>query len=106
LKRAWGEPAFSAEERTIVDCIHRECGWVFASSKTALSADQWSPRERAVLDLLLTGATEKSAAASLGVSPHTVHDYVKAIYRKLGIGSRSELMTLALGRPSRMTREE
>jgi DNA-binding NarL/FixJ family response regulator len=45
-----------------------------------------------VLSLLQTGQSEKQIAADLEVSPHTVHDYVKALYRIHGVSSRSELM--------------
>ncbi|WP_206294898.1 helix-turn-helix transcriptional regulator [Humisphaera borealis] len=51
-----------------------------------------SPRMQQTLDRLLKGDSEKQVAAHLGVSPHTVHVYVKAIYRKLGVASRGELL--------------
>ncbi len=50
-----------------------------------------TPRERQVLELLLGGDSEKLIARRLGLSPHTVHDYVKAVYRAFGVHSRSEL---------------
>jgi DNA-binding NarL/FixJ family response regulator len=51
-----------------------------------------SPREQQTLTLLLTGLDERDIACVLGVSFHTVHQYVKALYRVLGIQSRPELM--------------
>jgi len=97
LKRAWGEPPFSAEERELVDIVQLEWSWLFAppASRDDLGAE-WSRREQETLDLLLTGASEKVIAAKLGLSPHTVHDYVKVIYRKAGVASRAELMARAL----------
>ena len=52
------------------------------------------PRERQALRLLLRGLSEKQIAASLNVSAHTVHSYVKSLYRRHHVGSRGELMSL------------
>ncbi|HUB26738.1 MAG TPA: LuxR C-terminal-related transcriptional regulator [Tepidisphaeraceae bacterium] len=52
------------------------------------------PRLRQTLDLLLTGDSEKQIARRLSLSPHTIHDYVKAIYRRFGVGTRAELLAL------------
>jgi DNA-binding CsgD family transcriptional regulator len=103
FKRSWGEPPYVDEDRALVDLAHHECGWVFdgAPAASMALAGDFTPRERETLELLFTGASEKSVAASLGLSPHTVHDYVKAIYRKIGVASRAELMALGLGRPER-----
>jgi DNA-binding CsgD family transcriptional regulator len=57
-----------------------------------------SPRAAATLDALLEGASEKEAADRLGISPYTVHDYVKMIYRVAGVQSRGELLALCLRR--------
>jgi DNA-binding NarL/FixJ family response regulator len=51
-----------------------------------------STRQRQTLTLLLTGLDERDIACVLGVSFHTVHQYVKALYRVLEIQSRPELM--------------
>src|SRR5438046_1434328 len=51
-----------------------------------------SPRMRQTLDRLLAGDSEKQIAAHLSVSPHTVHVYVKALYRGFGVSSRGELL--------------
>jgi len=58
-----------------------------------------SPRERDVIDGLLAGRSAKQVAARLGLSRHTVGDYVKAVYRKLGVDSRGELMARFIGSP-------
>ena len=55
-----------------------------------------SPRERDTLEALLTGASEKQIALALGISCHTVHQYVKRIYRAFGVRSRAELMASLL----------
>jgi DNA-binding NarL/FixJ family response regulator len=51
-----------------------------------------SPAEARLLRLLLKGWSEKEVAARLGVSPHTVHNHVKEIYRTMCVQSRAELM--------------
>ncbi len=50
------------------------------------------PRVRRVLDRLVLGDSEKEVAARLGLSRHTVHQYVKLLYRRLDVSSRGELM--------------
>jgi hypothetical protein len=42
------------------------------------------------------GRSEKQVADDLHLSPHTVHEYVKALYRHFGVQSRSELLALCL----------
>jgi DNA-binding NarL/FixJ family response regulator len=49
-----------------------------------------TPREIAVLTDLAKGFTYKEVARLHQISPHTVGDHVKAIYRKLAVTSRSE----------------
>lgn len=57
-------------------------------------AETFSPRLKGVLHLLLKGQPEKEIAHELGLAAPTVHDYVKQIFRRLGVHSRSELMAL------------
>jgi DNA-binding CsgD family transcriptional regulator len=58
-----------------------------------------SDGQRQVLRLLVQGASEKEAAASLNISYHTVHAHVKQIYRELGVRSRGELIVSCLSPP-------
>ena len=51
-----------------------------------------SPRERSVLQALLTGRAEKEIASELGLTTRSLHQYVVAVYRKLGVSSRARLM--------------
>ena len=55
-------------------------------------AKQLSPRLRETLDCLLSGSSEKSIAEQLSLSPHTVHGYVKLIYRHFKVKSRAQLL--------------
>ena len=53
---------------------------------------QLSPRLQQTLQSLLSGDSEKQVARKLGLSPHTVHVYVKKLYRRYGVSSRGELL--------------
>ncbi len=51
-----------------------------------------TPRLGQTLTRLLAGDGEKQVATQLGLSPHTVHVYVKALYRHFDVCSRGELL--------------
>jgi DNA-binding CsgD family transcriptional regulator len=51
-------------------------------------------RQRDVLGRLLLGRPMTHLAHSLGISEHTAQDHRKAIYRRMGVSSRSELAAL------------
>ncbi|QGX96743.1 LuxR family transcriptional regulator (plasmid) [Roseovarius faecimaris] len=53
-----------------------------------------TPREREVLFLLAGGLSRKECAASCGISPHTVSDHTKSIYRKLDVRNLVEAARL------------
>jgi len=50
------------------------------------------PRMRQTLEGLLAGDSEKQVAAKLGLSRHTVHVYVKQLYKHYEVSSRAELL--------------
>ena len=49
-----------------------------------------NPRETEILQRVAKGFTLPEIAGQLGLSRHTVADYVKQIYRKLNVSSRAE----------------
>jgi len=49
-----------------------------------------SSRERAVLELMASGATNPEIADTLHLSKHTVKEHTSAVYRKLGVRNRTE----------------
>lgn len=53
-------------------------------------------KETDVLEALAAGLSHKEVAAQLGISPHTVSDHVKSIYRKLSVNSRGEAVYKAM----------
>jgi len=54
-----------------------------------------TPRERDVLELIATGATNSEIAAKLHLSPHTVKEHASAVYRKLDVRNRAEAVQRA-----------
>ncbi len=59
-------------------------------TKAPLPLPSLTPRERQVLELLATGMVPKEAAAELNIGYETVRDYLKSIYQKLHVRSRTE----------------
>jgi DNA-binding CsgD family transcriptional regulator/GAF domain-containing protein len=57
-----------------------------------------TPREREVAALVVDGLANREIAERLYLSRHTVSQYVKRIYRKLGVDSRVTLTRLLLAR--------
>jgi DNA-binding NarL/FixJ family response regulator len=55
-----------------------------------------SPQETRLLKLLTEGHQNKTAAAELGISVHTVSFHLRSIYDKLHVHSRSEAVVRAL----------
>jgi DNA-binding NarL/FixJ family response regulator len=51
-----------------------------------------SPRLRETLEFLLRGESEKQIAARMELSKHTVHEYVKALYKRFSVSTRAELL--------------
>ncbi len=56
-------------------------------------------KEQEVLDALTHGLSVREIAKALSRSPHTVHDHVKSLHRKLQAHTRGELVARALGMP-------
>ena len=84
LHRPLGERNFSARETRLLNFFHAELGRLIGGPLVAATdsgVDQLSPRLRATLACLLEGDSEKQAAARLGLSRSTVHQYITALYR-------------------------
>ena len=54
-----------------------------------------TPREREVLDLLATGATNKTIATTLFITEKTASVHVSNLLAKLGVANRGEAAALA-----------
>ncbi|MFP5319111.1 MAG: LuxR C-terminal-related transcriptional regulator [Acidimicrobiia bacterium] len=51
-----------------------------------------SPRERDVVRAIARGSSTPDIAAQLFLSAHTVRDYIKSVFEKVGVSSRGELV--------------
>jgi DNA-binding NarL/FixJ family response regulator len=101
LHRPWGARNFNERERTLVDAFLTESRFLREPPAPAVDAAllaELPPRLGQVLRCLARGLSEKQIAAELDLSAHTVHDYVKALHRRLGVASRGELLARALAR--------
>ncbi len=54
-----------------------------------------SEAEQAVLRLLATNLSARQIGGQLYLSPNTVRSHIRAIYRKLGVGSREDAVARA-----------
>src|SRR5262245_1812243 len=104
LHRDAGGRDFSPRERRLLLLAHDEVGRlmgpVLVRADDPYSPARLPPRVREALDCLLDGDSEKQAAARMGLSRETVHQYVKALYRHYQVASRAELLARVLRRPN------
>ncbi len=98
---------FNVRDRELLHAIHAEMDWLYqqanlstsASSATQpLETQMLTTRQKQTLDHLLAGNSEKQAAASMGLSPHTVHIHIKSLYRTFNVNTRQELLAKFIGR--------
>jgi DNA-binding NarL/FixJ family response regulator len=68
------------------------------TAATAQSTENLSEREQQVLDLLSQGLMYKEIAEKLGISYETVHTYIRRIYEKLQVRTRTEAVAKFLRR--------
>lgn len=104
LHRRLGRPAYTERERLIVRIVTTEVEWLHRAGISAADlppVESMSPRLRHVMLLLLAGSARKQIAAELGISLHTVNEYVAQVYARLAVRSRAELMARFIGEGDR-----
>lgn len=69
------------------------------SPSAAKSLPPLTRRQRAVAELIATGATNKHIAAKLGIGVPTVEKHVAAVFARWGVGSRAEVARLVRQEP-------
>jgi len=55
-----------------------------------------TPREREIAEAVLGAASNKAIAKRLGISEQSVKNRLTTLYRKIGVGSRLELVLLLM----------
>jgi DNA-binding NarL/FixJ family response regulator len=65
-----------------------------------------SDLDRQLLGLLAEGRSNEQIARTLNVSPNTVKYYLKNLFRKLGVGNRTEAVSWYLRQPRPFTRDQ
>ena len=90
--RPWKSKPFSVRERRLVHLVHEETAHHWRKPAAPDPADALPRRLGQVVRLLRQGNGEKQVAFQLGLSPQTIHEYVKALYRKFGVSSRFDLL--------------
>jgi DNA-binding CsgD family transcriptional regulator len=99
LVRAVGSRPFSARESAIVRLFHEGCDSMLVPASGAPGA-ALSPRLRQALECLLSGASDKTVAAEMGISHHTAREYTQKILKAFGAASRAELIARVAGHGS------
>jgi DNA-binding CsgD family transcriptional regulator len=97
LHRSWGDVPFSARDRLILSFLHRELGRIWKIGNGL--GPELTPRLRQTLELTSQGFSEKEMAQRLGLSAHTVHDFLRRLYRQFGVTNRGELLAHPNCRP-------
>jgi DNA-binding CsgD family transcriptional regulator len=93
-RRTGGAP-FDQHLASLVHLVMNEVGSLHAGELNLNVSDgiaSLTPRQRIVLACLIDGQSVKLAAKHLNLSPHTVTDHVKEIYKAFNVNSRGELL--------------
>lgn len=98
--RTAAQESFSLGERDLLLAalrgLSQTCHWLAVSYGGYPGRGRLSPRERETLGHLLSGKSEKEIAPLMNLKPSSLHQRVVAVYRKLRVQSRAEVMALWL----------
>lgn len=86
-----GSPMTTHIARKVVQSFQR-------SQASAAQTDSLSEREQQVLELLAQGLIYKEISEKLGISYETVHTYIRRVYEKLQVRTRTEAVAKFLKR--------
>lgn len=78
------------------EAVQRSHGLLLLAS-LIFAAYAFTPRESEVVTLMLKGAPAKQIASTLKISQYTVNDHIKAIFEKVGVGTRGQLAAALQG---------
>ena len=89
---------FTHAQAKLVRLFHVELGRLWKDDALKRAADptaELPPRLVQTLDGVLRGDSEKQIAFALGLSQHTVHNYIRALHSRFAVSSRAELIAKA-----------
>jgi len=100
LARGEGEDPFTDRDAYLCELCLSEMAWPYTPEVdyTDPRIEALQPRLKKVMRHLLEGDSEKQVALKLGLSPHSVHQYVKQLYAQLEVNSRGELLAQWVGK--------
>lgn len=78
----------------IVPVLHMLYLQTKQAERSSVDLTVLTDRQRDLVDLALMGLSDKAIASRLEISDHTVGNHFRAIYSKLGISKRSQLIAL------------
>jgi DNA-binding CsgD family transcriptional regulator len=93
--RHTGRLPFDERESRIAHIVLSEVEWLHYAElpgERGHKVPQLTPRQRVVLIMLVEAHDKDKIANLLHLSPHTVKDYMKAIYKHFGVSSQLELI--------------
>jgi DNA-binding NarL/FixJ family response regulator len=93
-----GSPMTTHIARKVVQSFQASASAATPAGASAEPSEELSPREREVLDLLSQGFMYKEISDKLGISFETVRTYIRRIYEKLHVRTRTEAVAKALRR--------
>jgi DNA-binding CsgD family transcriptional regulator len=94
------EEAFAIARRTRARLIEQDARLFLAAPAGALTPPDHfglTRREREVVDLVASGATNAQVAATLGIAPATVRKHLEHAYEKLDVSTRTAAVARAAG---------
>ena len=100
LSRVAGDKPFTTRDAYLAELCLSEMAWPYTPEVdyTDPRIEALQPRLKKVMRHLLEGDSEKQVALKLGLSPHSVHQYVKQLYAQLEVNSRGELLAQWVGK--------
>jgi DNA-binding CsgD family transcriptional regulator len=93
--RHHGRDAFSERDTRLAHIVLSEVEWLHYAelpSDRGRKVPELNPRQRVVLMMLLDTHNKDEIASLLHISPHTVKDHMKAIYKTFNVSSQLELI--------------
>ncbi|GAA0360790.1 LuxR C-terminal-related transcriptional regulator [Actinoallomurus spadix] len=89
-----GRPSAARAANTRAWRTARRCQGARTPALAAMATPEVTARQRQVIQLVVTGSTNREIAGRLGLSVRTVENHLLRAYERLGVGDRAELADL------------